>query len=232
MAFPFTTPNDYVGFVSISQNTYTESDIEKYIERIEPIIVRDLLNAHAYEDLKVSPLPQKYIDLMNGVSYFNEDGDRCYNSGLKEILKLWIFYHYGSDNWFSTPAGRTQNDNENASRINDGRNKQILYGRYNDGIRIYRHELIPFIMEHELMEQEITNFIIDAPGSFTILTPNTQYLSNGDEIIYDGNRYEISLLIPDTSFSIVAPIGSSFYGTYKYEPFKDFNKPNKKTVWL
>ena len=91
MSLPILTPADFTGVLAISQNSFKEEKLQEYITTYESKYLRELLSEEAYRDIRdQSPLDQKYIDLINGVDWVDDDGDQRNSRGLKEQLKYLI----------------------------------------------------------------------------------------------------------------------------------------------
>ena len=222
MSFPITVPADYVGYLAISKNPFKEDKFEAYIAKAEPDIIKYLLNEQAFIEIRdASVLPERYDDLINGTGWTDTQGDSRNLTGLKTILLHFIYYRFVADNWQHTITGTTQNKNENSEKFPDGANKQAVYNRYNYGIDLYYDELIPFISEFMKITENITGFVDNGGGSYTIQTASTKYLADGDIINYDNVEYVVSNVVTDTSFDINTGVaGQTISGTYYYQPYK------------
>ena len=228
MSLPITAPTDYIGFFSISQNQFQENRLKEYITKFEEYYLKYILSDNAFTWIWArSFYGYKVSDMLDGVDW--EDNNL---TGLKEILIGLIYTRYVADNWVQSITGKVQNLNENSTKFPDVANKQVVYNRYNSSIDMYYNELVPFINEYSKIKELIAGFTDDGGGTYTILTASTKYLYNGDTVLIGNADYEVSNLVPDTSFEINAGVvGYSFSGQYSYKPF-NFNLKILKRTWL
>lgn len=236
MSLPITAPADYIGYLAVSKNQFKEDKFEEYITKFEKYYLKCVLSDQAYIDVRdQSSLDQKYLDLINGVDWVDvSDNDKNkVLTGFKTMLLHFIYYHYVADNWQHTVTGTTQNYNENSKRLPDISNKQAVYNRYNYGVDLYYSELIPFITEFKKITEDITGFIDNGGGSYTIQTASTKYLVDGDAITYNNTKYTVSNLVANVSFDINTGVaGQTISGKYYHEPYYQYNLPTIGRSWL
>lgn len=234
MALPITISSDYTGSLRVSTSKSTQFDI--YIEENEPKYIKLLTNNDVFKDIRdlSNPLPQKYLDLINGVDYTDSCGDLQIFQGLKLIIKNFVYAQYNEDNFQTSIGGNVRSINEN-SDVLTADNTLIITKRYNDAVRLYRDELCLFLEEHEELSQVLTNSTHGAGiNNFTL--NSTKYLSDGCIVTIFGIDYVINNVILDTSFDVFSdnPIvidGSTDLVTYK--PFYEFCPKNiPYTSWL
>lgn len=216
MALPITIPADYKGKIRVSTSKGTQFD--EYITEYERKYLKMLLNVECYNDIKdTDPLAQKYLDLINGVQYTNDNGDLVDFEGLKKILLRFIYSEYVSDNFQTSIGGNVSSINENSTVLKGG-NTVIVAQRYNEAVdRLCG--LYEFLCEYEDMSQLIDNVVL-VGTTYTLSVSSTKYLYNGDTITLLGVDYTVSNLVEDVSFDIesVAPIvfmGNDIHYTYK-----------------
>lgn len=232
---PILTPADFVGPYKISNNQFTEDILEQYITDYEQYYIKKLFSDQAYIDISTQdPLQQKYLDLINGVTWFDSTADENkVLQGFKKMLVRLVFYHWKADNFQESPVGSTQNLNENSTRVSDGANRANINRIYNQAIEIYCNELIQFIIEYDSIQEPILSFVDEGAGLYTINVSETTYLADGNIVSIGGVEYTVSNVTADTSFQInTGTPGESFTGNVYYEPFKDFNLPKLSTAWL
>ncbi len=108
-------PEDFIGYYKISGNTYSEIELQTYIDNIEPKVLRSLLGCELYDlfvaDLDGNGVPQTqiYLDIYNA---FYTDYNNCQikSDGMLEMLKGFIYYEYVRDgNFFNTISGTVKN---------------------------------------------------------------------------------------------------------------------------
>lgn len=235
MGLPITAPADYIGPVNISQAQFKANDLKDYITEFEPQYLRDVLNDLIFSEISAQPtLEKKYTDLIDGVTYINDEGDTVINKGLKSALKYWIYYHFVSDNFINSGTGNTINHNENSNIVPSGANTQIAYSRWNEGVRIYECDIFPFIQFYSSISTVITSSVDNGGGNYTINLPSTLYLVDGDTVTINGIDYIISTLVANVSFDISgAALGLDFAGdSVIYEPFANISFNNFGRAWL
>jgi hypothetical protein len=145
----FLAPSDFVGIVAQSTNTYTESDIQLYINKFEPKYLTDLLGATMYAafvaDLTPTPavvtsvpVDAKFTIIFNSFAIDETLGSGCQHisEGMREMLKYFIFFHYARDNQFDfSIAGATKNQFSNAELMSINHTNAI--DNYNLGVKTY-----------------------------------------------------------------------------------------------
>jgi hypothetical protein len=222
MALPITIKSDYIGKVRVS--TAKGSQFEQYITEYESKYIKLLTNSEVFRDIrdKADPLPQKYLDLINGVDYTDDCGDLVIFDGLKQMLLLFVYAQYNQDNFQTSIGGNVRSVNEN-STVLTADNTAIIVQRYNDGVRLYRDELCQFLEEHEDLELTITSSV-DNTGTYTLNVASTKYLSDGDLVTINDVDYTISNTVLDTSFDITNATGGLDFTAdiVKYKPYYEF----------
>ena len=143
MSLPITVKADYKGKVRIS--TQKGSQLEEYITEYEREYLTKLINVEVYNDIKdtADPLPQKYLDLINGVQYTDDNGDLIDYKGAKDMLLRFIYAEYNADNFQTSIGGNVRSVNENSTVLN-AENYVIVKQRYNEGGLIYMRIYISF----------------------------------------------------------------------------------------
>ena len=229
MALPITTGSDYTGKVRIS--TSKGSKFAAYITEYERKYLRLVLGDECYNDINtyVNPLPQKYLDLFNGITYTNTSGDFVAFQGFKESILRFIYAEYNTDNFQTSVGGNVKSINENSTLLSSG-NTILLAQRFNEAVIKYIDETFPFLLEYEDMS-EVLLTSTQGSGIVTFTVASTKYLNDGSIVTVFGVDYVISSVIADTSFVVTSanPIiidGSTDSATYKpfYDvKFRDFN---------
>lgn len=132
-------PTDFNGYYDISKDSFTDADLETYINDLEPTILRRLLGVELYNlfvaDLDGNGVPQTpiYQAIYNAF-------DADYNctivssAGMLEMLKGFIYYDYMRDSQFSSViTGKNKSEFANSTKASF-----IEYGlqeRYNIGVQ-------------------------------------------------------------------------------------------------
>ena len=224
MALPITVKADYKGRIRIS--TQKGSQLDEYITEFEKVYIKQFFNDDIYVDIKdTDPLPQKYLDLINGVEYTDSDGDLVDYEGFKDALLRLIYAKYMSDNFQTSIAGNVRSLNENSDVLTAG-NTVIIALRYNEAIRKYRSGVVKFLEEHKVYTPDITQTGSDGTTT-TVSVASTKYLSDGDTVTIEGVDYVVSNVVTDVSFDVLAGFFVVNAGDYLiYEPFYGVNYKN------
>jgi hypothetical protein len=197
MSLPITTKTDYKGRIRISTSKGTQLD--EYITEYERYYLTKLINVEVYNDIKdTDPLPQKYLDLINGVQYTDDNGDLIDYRGFKELLLRFIYAKYTADNFQTSVGGNVRSVNENSDVLTAG-TQVIAAQRYNEGVDFYEG-VYKFLKEHEELEQLVTSRT--GTGIVTIGVDSTKYINAGSIVTIRGYDYTVISVVTDTSFDV------------------------------
>jgi len=216
------------GLFRISQAQVLRPDLDAFIAEKYAPFVREVIGDPAYIEIKnESPLiKQKWLDLFDGVDYFNTDVDAMRtHRGLKRVVLGVIYFFWVRDSGVvNTPTGNERNKNGNSESNWGG---YFARDRYNTVMQELQEEVYPFIENYELLSGIVGSSIDLGGNAYTINVPGTKYLYDSDVVKINGIEYTITNLIADTSFDIVASAtGLDFAGElFSYEPYKDFPLP-------
>lgn len=138
--------NSFVGRYNISQNTQIKTDLEDFISEFEPIILEALLGAYLYNLLKADliegvPQTQKYIDLVNGVTYTDENDIILNYKGIKRMLIQLLFVDWTLQSYYNSNIGNVKPIAEGATVLTEWENKRILAPISQDGVMLYRQTI-------------------------------------------------------------------------------------------
>jgi hypothetical protein len=229
MALPSITFADFQnGLFRISQAQVLRPDLEAFIAEKYAPFVREVIGDPAYIEIKnETPLMKdKWLDLFNGVDYFNTDADAMRtHRGLKRVVLGVIYFFWVRDSGvLNTPTGNERNKNGNSDSKWGG---YFARDRYNTVIQELQNEVYPFIENYKLVGDFVDSSIDLGGNAYTINVPDTKYLYDNDLVKINGIEYTVSNVIADTSFDIVASAtGLDFADSlYNYEPYKDFPLP-------
>ena len=229
MALPSITYLDFQsGLFRISQAQVLRPDLEAFIAEKYAPFVQSIIGQPAYIEIKnETPLmKQKWLDLFNGVDYFNTDADKmATHRGLKRVVLGIVYFYWVRDSGvINTPTGNERNKNGNSDSNWGG---YFARDRYNTVIQEMQDEIYPFIEEYALIGEYVSSSIDLGGNAYTINVPDTTYLYDGDLVQINAVEYTISNVVADTSFDIVASAtGLDFAGQlFSYEPYKDFPMP-------
>lgn len=141
---------DFTGFYAISQNKFDKDALQAYIDQYEKDYLQDLLGCELYDifiaDLDVNGVPQTviyqtiYNELCVDESLYTCTCDKVKrSSGIKQMLKGFIYYHYIRDQRLkNTISGTIVNDNENSVQASTNELITLIHRRYNDSINSYK----------------------------------------------------------------------------------------------
>ena len=144
MTFPFNTVADFPNLVL---NTFDETKLESLILETEKQEVRRILSDKAYVDILADTSDAKYTELVEGVTYTDSSGDTKVNDGLKKVLQKFIEALWNETQYKRGVTGRSKNENDNTEPAADNVNTSLFAKKYNEGIRIYCTDVVPFIVE-------------------------------------------------------------------------------------
>jgi hypothetical protein len=233
MALPTITFEDFKGLFKISKAQLLAEQLEAFIDEKYLPFVASIIGVPASIQVKnETPLKQKWLDLFDGVDYFNSDADEmATHRGLKRVtVGIVYFYWIRESGIYNTPTGQVQNVNGNSTNMGG---YTMAQDRYNTVILEMEGQIYPFIRNYSELNQSVTSSIDLGANNYTLLVSDTTYLYNGDTITINGKSYTVSNVVADTSFDIEADTtGLDFSDTRaKYEPFKDFLIPEQYASW-
>lgn len=140
----FTSPEDYKGFYQISGNSFDQTELQLYIDEVEPEILRDLMGCDLY-DLFVAdlvgnvPQTQRFINIFNA---FCIDNPSFHNTqekskGIIEMLKGFVYFSYVKESDFANVI--TGNIKNAFSNSEQARSVEVGFNdRYNRAIVSYK----------------------------------------------------------------------------------------------
>lgn len=228
MALPAPIYTDFTASKRLSVGQTEQQDIlNEYIAEYYEQVMIEILGDKARQTIEAFdwitiPLvvPQKWQDLINGVSYENtaENRDRHF-CGFQKIAIDLIYFLYNRDYNILSNTGFIRNQNENAVEASSNLINSIVSRVYNQGVRLNNESLIPFLHNYKDFEGTITSIVDNLDGTLTINTPNTIYLEDGDAVNIEEAEFTVFNLVEDTSFDITSdPTEAS---KYVYSPFEE-----------
>lgn len=227
MALPSITASDFGGFFKISQAQLYQSELTSFISEFYAKFVREVIGDKAYSEVNSQgTLSQKWLDLFNGVGYVNVEQDKfLLHNGLRRVAIGNIYFYWVRESGaYNTPTGTVQNKNGNSENMGGYLTAQ---SRYNTVMYELIEQVYPFILNYEKLSGVITSSVDLGGGNYTINISDTTYLYDSDIVNIEGAEYQVSNVVANTSFDIVASAGLDFAGkAYFYEPYKDFPLPN------
>ncbi len=225
MALPQINITDFQGVLRLSRDTFEQEHLQNYINTFYPQIIEDLIGIEALEEIQqLNPLPQKWYDLIYGVTYENTIYDKKKKiKGLRWIALQYIYFHFVRNYLLHTNTGFVTNKNENSYDQLYSNSNTLAIQQYNKGVREFNDNVIDFFCEYDLVKQNITSFVYDGINMlWTINTDCTKYLLNGDSVKIDSIEYSVQNLVKDTSFQILADELTFTIQKleYTYQPFE------------
>lgn len=221
MAIPTLSSSDFRGSLGISQDNFGGLDyyITEFYSNVNSAgnYIREFVGEEALQEVSVS-IAEKWVDLMEGVTYLNSEGKKVRFSGVKEMCKNAIFFEYVRDDYTPAITGFVQNMNENGVRLESQKVYQKSARKYNQSIKINNEQLLCFLENYKNHKGTITGTIDNGGLSWTIQTDSTLYLSDGDTVTINQIDYTVSNVIDNVSFDIVST-ENVFTNSYTYSPF-------------
>jgi len=236
MSLPITVPaTDYVsGSVKISTTRFQADDLTTVITEWEQYYIKVLLDDLMYTEIRDNvTLHSKYTALIDGVTWVDDQSTPKTHvlRGLKEALRRFCYWHYQRDYFLNTVIGDARNLNENATNLTPSEQTQYNNLRYYEGVDIY-DQCRAFVDFYEKITGSITSSVESPAGTYTISTPSTLYLEDGDTITLEGVDYVVGTVIANTSFVISGDAGLTFGDSYIYQPFFEPNLTKLDLPWL
>ena len=221
MALPVISSSDFVGWLKISADTFQAAKLQRYIDRFYISYLRKILGYQASKEIiDNDPLFDKWVDVLNGVYYYNISCDGyMQTTPLLDIIKGLIYFEFVRDNFISTNTGLVKNTNENSTNLTGVESNYAALNRFNDAVAGVNDLLLPFFDNYQDYTVAITGFVDNGGDSYTIQTASTLYLIDGDTVKIDDTEYTVSNVITDTSFDITSTVATSFDGDYIHSPF-------------
>ena len=143
----FLQPSDFTGVKAVSTNEFTEDPVQAYIDKWEPLYLKELLGVDLYDefiaDLDTAPnitptsvpTDPKFTVIFNAFSFDDGSSIRI-SDGMKEMLRLMIYFDYVRDVNFEvsiTGATTGSYSNSEVARIVETR----AIENWNEGIKSY-----------------------------------------------------------------------------------------------
>ena len=225
MALPQTVKTDMIGNLALTISTESTVDFDAIVLDTETRVLRGLLGDKLFNDQEANPDKQKFKDLLDGVTWIDDDDDLTPHilTGMKIALHYFVYYDWGnflpSVNTF---VGKVLSDNENSIALTRQQNNIGIADRYSIAIDLYV-EARAFIKRFEQNDKTYTTITESPAGTYTVLLANTLYLSNGDVVTIDKQEFTVAGLVLNTSFTFTAANGLTFVvnGDLFWKPFED-----------
>ena len=231
---PLITIEEFVGVLRIAKDKHADDDFKAIVKKEQDELFRDLITGELYRELVTDvnasnptigePSKQKFIDLLNGVDFIDDDDNTVVVVGALEAIRHFVYSQSVQQQPYkNTPSGTVISQNENSQPIIRQQLNVQTNQRYNKGVELYE-ELVQFVKFYTKFKTTYTS-ISEAPaGTYTVLISDTQYLSVGDTITIEGTEFLIDVSVTtDTSIVFTSTAGKTFAagGNIFWEPFKD-----------
>lgn len=203
MALPAITAAEFIGYLRISTNQFTQEKLQNYIDDLYPEMVRKVLGDAALHDIEndPDPLADKWTAIFNGYVYENKDG---YNIGLIPFKKMvidMIYFEYQRDDFQATIAGNVKSAQENSDALTRDQNNGRAKLRYNRASRNINCSLYPFLEHFNVLDADITG-ITNVGTTYTVEVDYTEFLEVGDTVSIDRVGYTVTAVVTNTSFDV------------------------------
>jgi len=150
-----TTTDFTSGITRIARPNYDGSNLQDVIDLALEEILRDLMGDKLYNlyeaDLNGSgnPQTQKYIDLVDGVTYEDCNGHETIYEGLKQMMKYFIFSRYKEEGIYQDVSTGQVRQASDVSEKSEWYNVSNEIKRFHDkGVLLY-NQAIKYIYNHQ-----------------------------------------------------------------------------------
>lgn len=144
---------DFVDWKNLSINIDAIKDLNTYIAEAQEFDLQPVLGAYFFREFQqafaqVSP-PQKFTDLLNGVTYTDATGNEFEFKGVKVVLIYYVYVRLLVVNGVkSTYSGFVQKTLENSERISDKQRAEMV-NQTKSGAKKFENDMLKFIADHK-----------------------------------------------------------------------------------
>jgi len=214
------TPSNFIGWERIVANDFKSEVLQSYIDTFYKKYLREIIGDEAYIAISSEDV-QKWTDLLEGVNYVDVNGKKRIYDGLKTSLVRFIYFEFVRDNFTSTQVGKVSQANENSTSKEASEVVEVARSRYNEAVFCVQG-LPDFLEANEEISQEITGFVDNGGGDYTLNISSTKYLSDGNSITFEGSDYVVSNLVEDTSIDVnLGSAGLTPSGSVSWKPYEE-----------
>ena len=204
MPWPTIDNSNFTGAIKISQ-VAADSTLSNVIGQYYPETARLIVGAADYAIIEAlpDPMPQKYIDLLNGSTYVIKPGKRkqAYHGGVINAIEFALYFQYESLYYKGGTQGLVKNNTDVASTASTTDAYAKATWAWNVANTTSK-QVCKFVFAHSKREYAIDSY--SGTGTVTVNLSDTQYMADGDTVNIGNVDYTISNLVPDTSFEITA----------------------------
>lgn len=219
MPLPTITTADFTGFLAISQDRFNDTELQNYIDIFLDEWLQKLVGDAVYIDIRDSaPNPQKYVDLLEGVAYYNDNEQRTViSASLTAVLRHIIYFEYTRKQaQVNTVNGVQEIQNENSKK---GSIAQSAF-RFNRAVILFNDKIYLFLDQYKSVSRAIVSSVEAPAGVYTITVSDAIYMIEGEAVTIGGIEYTASN-VTATTFEIGSGAGESFSGLVTWKPFGD-----------
>lgn len=221
MARPSITPDDFIGWVNISANSFKSALLQSYINTFYEQYTRQIIGDAAYLAIE-SESKQEWTDLMAGVEYTNNEGIQAKYDGLVVSLLKFIYFEFVRDNFTSSQPGKNQPKNENSINLPGGNVAAVARSRYNSAVHAVNLNTTSFLEVFHPVITPLISFTDNGNGTYTFLVGTTKYLLAGDTVVIDGAEYIVTSSPGGAAFVIATgQVGDTFTGPVSWDPYEE-----------
>ena len=194
MSLLFIDIGDFIGEINldISSDANVQAQFESLGRQVEEDVLRDLLNDKLYNDLiadldvNEDPQTQKFIDLVNGVTYQRISGETINYDGLKRMLRYFVYEQYLDFSFTNNAStGQNVNENENSILLNRADLRKVRARIQRKAVDLYAKAAI-FINDNyeDYFDASTSDYSFWRPtqkkylGAITMVTPRNEYYYN------------------------------------------------------
>jgi len=222
---PQFTPSDFTGYTAVSTDRFSDSVFQEYIDEYTPIYFRRLLGDDATNEIStLDPLPQKWVDLLEGVTYFDEHTQlTAQNTGFNRVVKFCLYYEFvRSAMYANSVVGVVVNNNENSQPIKGAVNSVQAWKRKAQGFDEFNKQVIPFLNYYQSITENVTASNDLGSGNYEITLDSSLYLADGDTFTLSGEDYIATTVVGNVVTFNAVNAGLGFTG--KKATWKPFEK--------
>lgn len=222
------TVSDFTGQLLILQGR-DDTTLTDFINAEIDRIARQLVGSSTFIDIVDNPLLQKYVNLLNGGAYFNDKLQKNqWFEGIQRVILHRLYFEFVRNRQTMTRVGPVVEQYENSNRLSNIEQGALVASRYNDGQRVLA-DCYEFVDNFQDKAYAIDS--ISAVGSlWTVLSSDTGYLVDGDDVTIAGLDLTVSNVVPDTSFEVTSTADLSGASRFIFSAFVDFEKTTTDVV--
>lgn len=151
-----TTKDNYIGFTNLVISDVIESGFNEFAFEVEKDILRGLLGDETYNelisDLDANNLPQtqKFIDLVNGKTYTDNNGDVTLFLGVRKMLTYFVYCVWKKEDMYSdSDLGTIQTRSSNSIKTSEKIVNRIANARWNIGVDFFNNEVYDYLLFYQ-----------------------------------------------------------------------------------